>query len=121
MTTTQWWVVNKSFSIFTGLIDLYSKNEFFVFFVILVFSVFFPISKILLLSAIWYLDFRSQNFKIKILKYLNVLSKWSMLDVFVVAIIVVMVKIGSFADVKVRWGILRCSPILRQAFKVEIL
>ena len=105
MTTTQWWIIKKSFSIYTGLIDLFSRNEFFLFFIIIIFSVIFPISKILLLSAIWHLNFKSQNLKIMMLNYLNILSKWSMLDVFIVAILVVMVKIGSFADVQVRWGI----------------
>ena len=36
MTTTQWWIIKKSFSIYTGLIDLYSRNEFFLFFIIII-------------------------------------------------------------------------------------
>jgi len=41
----------------------------------------------------------------KLLHYLSLVSKWSMLDVFIVALLVVIVRLGITGKVEVRWGI----------------
>ena len=64
----------------------------------------FPVAKNLLIALTRYL--RSENLRLdRPLRLLGHISKWSMLDVFLVALLVVIVRLGVFGKVTVRWGI----------------
>jgi len=65
----------------------------------------FPILKTLVLLAIWNLDPAHGERHRRHLGWLASYSKWSMLDVFVVALLVVSVKLGSLAEARVEVGI----------------
>jgi paraquat-inducible protein A len=69
------------------------------------FSVVLPILKILLLDKL----LRSRNRDIerlqKYLHWMHLYGKWSMLDVFVVAVLVAAVKLGAIASVELRFGL----------------
>lgn len=69
------------------------------------FSVVFPILKLLLLFLIWNLEDSNSNRHRRHLKWLATYSKWSMLDVFVVALLVVTVKLGALAQAQVEFGL----------------
>ena len=95
----------RTFSILSGLGSLFKEGEYFLFLIIGVFSVLFPIAKILLLSVIWYFKSLPKDKAKKYLHYLGGISKWSMLDVFIVAILVVIVRLGVLGKVEAHWGI----------------
>ena len=94
----------NEYSVFTGTIGLYHDKEYFLAAILFFFSLVFPIVKLAMLGILW-------NFKLdaltraKILGWLGVLGKWSMLDVFVVAILIVAVKLGPLANVKPGSGV----------------
>ena len=64
----------------------------------------FPITKLAMLWIIWLFKFE-KHVRSKILEALGILGKWSMLDIFVVAILIVAVKLGPLANVTPRVGV----------------
>jgi paraquat-inducible protein A len=95
----------NTFSIHSGLVTLFKEGEYILFLIIFVFTILFPTVKILLLSLIHYFRFWPQEKREKLLHYLSHVSKWSMLDVFIVALLVVIVRLGIAGKVEVRWGL----------------
>jgi paraquat-inducible protein A len=91
-------------SIYSVILGLLKEKEFILFLVIFVFSVIFPVAKNLMIAITRYRHSRTQRWD-KYLRLLGHISKWSMLDVFLVALLVVIVRVGVFGKVTVRWGI----------------
>jgi hypothetical protein len=93
----------RSFSLVGGIVHLFRDGEFFVGSVILVFSVIFPASK---LAALGFSFRAEQGSAERHLGLLEQLGKWSMLDVFVIAALVVCFKgFPGGSHVEVEWGI----------------
>ena len=95
----------NSFSIPSGRVTLFKEGEYILFLIIFVFTILFPTVKILLLAQVHYFRIWPQEKRKKLLHYLSLVSKWSMLDVFIVALLVVIVRLGIAGKVEVRWGI----------------
>lgn len=95
----------NTFSIHTGLVTLFKEGEYILFLLIFVFTILFPVVKILLLAVIHYFRYWPQERLKKLLHVLSQVGKWSMLDVFIVAMLVVIVRLGITGRVEVRWGI----------------
>jgi paraquat-inducible protein A len=95
----------NTFSIHTGLVNLFKEGEYILFLIIFVFTILFPVAKILLLAVIHYFRLWPQERMKKLLYTLGLVSKWSMLDVFIVALLVVIVRLGITGRVEVKWGI----------------
>jgi paraquat-inducible protein A len=95
----------NTFSIYSGLVTLFREAEYILFLIIFVFTILFPLAKIILLFLIHYRQSWSQESRNKILHTLSLISKWSMLDVFIVAMLVVIVRLGITGKVEVEWGI----------------
>ena len=95
----------NTFSIHSGLTTLFKEGEYILFLIIFVFTILFPTVKIILLVLIHYLGFWPHEKRKRLLHYLSLVSKWSMLDVFIVALLVVIVRLGITGRVEVRWGI----------------
>ncbi|MGD9346395.1 MAG: paraquat-inducible protein A [Candidatus Aminicenantes bacterium] len=91
----------NTFSIQSGLATLFKEGEYILFLIIFVFTILFPVAKILLLFLMNYRRSGSPDTKKRLLSYLSCVSKWSMLDVFIVAMLVVIVT----GRIEVRWGI----------------
>lgn len=81
----------SQYSLIHSLKIMWEEGFYFLAFIIFLFSMIFPLAKLIVLSMLYFFTFSNQN-KRKIIHWLGVLGKWSMLDVFVVAIIIVLVK-----------------------------
>ncbi|MBI4355244.1 MAG: paraquat-inducible protein A [Candidatus Omnitrophica bacterium] len=94
----------NSYSVFTGCVGLWRDEEHVLAAVIFFFSIVFPAVKLAALWLIWdaKLGERRRNW---ILHWLGLLGKWSMLDVFVVAVIVVAAKMETLTRVEPQVGI----------------
>jgi|SRR3989338_2612226 len=103
LTVQKIWEKN-TFSIISGIENLYEEKHYFLVFVIFFFSVVFPIGKLLALLVLWLARLKTESQQ-RILYWLEVLGRWSMLDVFVVAVLVVSVKLGVLAKAEPRIGI----------------
>ena len=93
-----------TFSIMTGIESLYRGKYYFLAVLILFFSVVFPIAKLLMLAVIWCLKL-SQETRLKLVKVLGILGKWSMLDVFIVAVMIVISRLSGLMKAEPRPGI----------------
>ena len=98
-------LIQNTFSVLSGLIELLREGQIFLFLVITGFSVVLPILK---LEVLYRLVSKSEVAKEKIIKqlhWMHLYGKWSMLDVFVVAVLVAAVKLGAIANVEMRFGL----------------
>ena len=105
VTLKKFLVIENTFSVLSGTFELLKEGEIFLFILIAGFSVVLPILKILVLNKL--LSNKpgdSENID-KYLHWMHLYGKWSMLDVFVVAVLVVTVKLGAIASVEMRMGL----------------
>jgi len=104
-TVTKLWVFHNDVSVVSGLITLFQQHEYFLFSVLTLFTLVFPLVKLGLLAVIW-LERDQHLERVRRLHHrVEVLGKWSMLDVFVVAILIVTLKSASVADIHVSFGL----------------
>ncbi len=82
-------------SILGGTIDLLSHGNWLVGGVVLLFSVVFPLTKIVLLLELSLLEFLHRRHKARSLRIMEHVGKWSMMDVMLLAFLVMMVKLGN--------------------------
>lgn len=97
--------VQNTFSIVSGTWDLLKDGHFFLFFIIALFSILLPIFKLFFLCVIILTNNSESNFSKKIFRLIHDYGRWSMLDVFVVAVLIVAVKLGAIADVEKHIGL----------------
>ena len=103
LTVRKLWERN-TFSIISGIINLWEGKYYILSLIIFFFSVIFPIVKLVILFVIWFVKLMDHQRK-WLLRGLGFLGKWSMLDVFVTAIIIVSIKLGVLASAKAEIGI----------------
>ncbi len=101
----KFWFFGNSVSLLSAISQLWRGGEQGLALLIGAFSLLFPVIKLLLLLVIWNLeDSGSPRHKVH-LKWLDTYGKWSMLDVFVVALLVVTLKLGMLAHARVEFGL----------------
>ncbi|MEA3413882.1 MAG: paraquat-inducible protein A [Pseudomonadota bacterium] len=105
ITLEKFLVIENTFSVLSGVTELLLGGQWFLFLIIGGFSVVLPILKLVLLFRILGLDHLEREKLGHYLHWMHLYGKWSMLDVFVVAILVVAVKLGAIADVQMRYGL----------------
>jgi len=113
---TKLWVFENQISVVSGLITLLRETEIFLFLILLVFTVIFPFVKIVSLLALWLKPGLTRDQSQKLFHFVSHLGKWSMLDVFIVAILVLTVKSGGVASIRIQDGLFLffCSVMLTQ-------
>jgi paraquat-inducible protein A len=98
---TRFVVFARPFSILDGVRALVDGGDWLVAGVIVCFSVVFPLLKIGALLVLWARLRRGRRLPSRIVAALQSLGKWSMLDVFVVALVIFAMKSQSLADANV--------------------
>ena len=101
---TKLWLFENQISVYQGLQVLWQGSELFLFLILFVFTVCFPFVKINALLALWLYPGLTADRAKTFFKFVSNMGKWSMLDVFVVAILVLTVKSGGLASIKVQGG-----------------
>lgn len=94
----------NTFSVLTGIETLYTEGQHVLAVVVFLFSIVFPIGKLAVLFVLWMGRFESRN-RQTVLKWLTTLGKWSMMDVFIVSMTIVIAKISALADAHACAGI----------------
>ena len=82
-------------SILGGIVELIHHGSYFVGSIVLVFSIVFPLAKILLLVELSWLELLHRKHKAVTLRLMEHLGKWSMMDVMLLAFLVMLVKLGN--------------------------
>lgn len=85
-------------SIVSGIIELFQHGSYFVGGVVFVFSILFPLTKIVLLFELSCLEILNQRHKAFTLRLMEHLGKWSMMDVMLLAFMVMLVKLGDMVE-----------------------
>ena len=104
LTITKLLIVSNEVSILTGLDQLIEEQQYFIFIVIFLFSIILPLLK---LYYLYLLSAKRAVDNQKYTKYLHLMhryGRWSMLDVFVIAILIMTVKLGALASVYIESG-----------------
>lgn len=104
-TMSKFFIFNNTVSLYSVLYDLWAESYYGLFVLIFLFSVVLPVIKI---AMMFYLQLTSSELRShhkKLIGVLEVIGKWSMLDVFVVAVMLVSIKLGPVADITVHYGV----------------
>ena len=85
-------------SLLTGTFELLRHGSLFVGTVVLLFSVIFPLTKILLLLELSWLSLLHRKHKALTYRLMELAGKWSMMDVLLLAFLVMLIKLGSLVE-----------------------
>ncbi len=105
MTVEAFVFLGDEVSILDSVWRLFESGEIFLFVVLSIFSIVFPIVKLVTALYLWFLAPVTRPGFLRTLTWIETLGKWSMLDVFVVALIVVALQISIVSDVALHAGI----------------
>jgi len=100
-------------TILQGVVDLWKSGTPGIAILVLLCSIVIPLAKIIglfFLCITWKLHSSKQNSNL--LRCIEIIGRWSMLDVFLVAILVAIVKLGSFASVQAELGLVAFSCVV---------
>ena len=94
----------STYSIWAGITELWKSHHYFLAALIFFFSMIFPSAKLLSLLTVWFVPLTYET-RAKSLNLLEILGRWSMLDVYVVAVLVVLIKAKDIVDANASIGI----------------
>ena len=102
-TLEKFYFFSNTVSVLSALASLLDEGHLLLFFIIFTFSIVFPLFKLIVMLYIW--NSEAGAIIQKLLKVIHHLGKWSMLDVFVVALLVVSIKFDQMAEMQVHYGL----------------
>lgn len=105
ITISQFIVVTTTFSIVSGVVELLRNGQFLLFILVAAFSVVLPVLKIGVLFRLLSARMLTSPGIQRYLRLMHDYGRWAMLDVMVVALLVVMVKLGTIASIEVHYGL----------------
>jgi len=105
MTVERLFFFDEEVSVLEGLYGLLMRGDIGLFAIIVVFTVIFPVIKLLLGFHLWRnRDVTAPGFDQR-LRRIETLGRWSMLDVFLVSLTVAAVEVSVIAEVHLHWGL----------------
>ncbi len=102
---TKLWIFDDAVSVVGGIFTLFQEGEYFLFAVLTLFTLVFPCVKLGLLGVIWMERAHDLARVRRLHGWVAALGKWSMLDVFVVAILIVTMKAAGLAKLQIGVGL----------------
>ncbi len=105
MTVNKFLILTERISILQGCLTLWREGEYFLFAIIALFSIVFPLLKLGLALNLWYRANPASAFLQRRLGWIEQAGRWSMLDVFVVALTVVAIEVSLISDVTLHAGL----------------
>lgn len=105
ITISKFIVVNNSFSVVSGALELFSDGQLLLFLLVVGFSIVLPIMKITVLFKLLSLIEPNDPKTRRYLHLMHDYGRWAMLDVMVVAVLIVTVKLGAIASIEVHFGL----------------
>ena len=102
-TLEKFYFFSNTVTLLSALFSLIDKGHTFLFLIIFIFSIVFPLFKLFVMLYIW--NSPAGTTLQNLMKLIHHLGKWSMLDVFVVALMVVSIKLDQMAEMKIHYGL----------------
>ena len=123
-------LISTPYSILDVTLALFESGEWPVAVIVGTFSLLFPAAKLLLMLGVWHRMRRGRTAPGRLLQALDLVGRWSMLDVLAAAVIVFAIKTNALADARFEPGVYfflasivataLCSMLLkRQARQLE--
>jgi len=104
MTIERLFFLEERVSLIEGILELFREDHVFLGLLVGAFSIVFPALKIFIALFLWQsVDAERGNFS-RILSWLERLGRWSMLDVFIVALLVIASQVSLISDVATHFG-----------------
>jgi paraquat-inducible protein A len=103
-------------TVWDGVVSLAEQNQWFVAIVVLLASIVIPVLKLtgllyLVISVRFNLGRRLRE-RTRIYRFIDVIGPWAMLDVFLLAVLVALVKLGSLATILAGPGLIAFSAVV---------
>lgn len=119
MTVRTLLVFYNEVSIIEGALRMIESGDYLLVAIIIVFTIVFPVCKLVLAFLVWQRLDSPHSGLGQALRWVELFSKWSMLDVFVVALVVVIAKISLISDVTIHLGLyVFCGAVMLSMFAV---
>jgi paraquat-inducible protein A len=104
LTIEKFVVLENTFSVVSGVFELLKEGQWLLFVLLAAFSIVLPLLKIFVLYRVVARTAAASNYH-RHIRRIHDYGKWSMLDVFVVAVLIVALKLGYVFDVQVHIGL----------------
>ena len=104
-TVERFFLLKDEVSVIRSLFLLFEDGEYLLLTILFVFTIVFPFVKLILSVKLWYFTRIEAEGAGRALGWLEAASRWSMLDVFVVALLVISVKTSLIAEIVVHIGL----------------
>lgn len=108
------------YSLFTSMRMMWTNGYHILAAVIFLFSIIFPYVKLIALTVIWFYPMAAAARKTAIF-WLSMLGKWSMLDVFVLALLIVLLESKHFVKAEPRPGVYVFAGAILVSMVVSLL
>ena len=105
MTVQKWLVFTQTYTLGAGLLRLFAAKHYVLFLLVGTFSLVVPLVKMGLLALACNLPSWTPVHSHRLLHWLALCGKWSMLDVFLVAILITVGTVRGIATVEVQYGV----------------
>lgn len=105
LTITKLLMFSNSFSVLSGVYELWQNGHFLLFVVVAGFSIVMPLMKIAVLFRLLVKPRHVSSSFNRLLHLMHEYGRWSMLDVMVVAVLIMTVKLGAIASIEVHDGL----------------
>jgi paraquat-inducible protein A len=99
------WLWRTKFSIWRVVEGLWADREYFICAIIVLFSMVFPVVKLVAGLWVWARVDALSNAARRAVGFVGTLGKWSMVDVFVVALLVAAIQVSIITNVAIHAGI----------------
>ena len=101
----KFYIFNDTFSLLGGVIYLFQQGEVLLFLILFAFSIVLPLYKIVISYLLVSERSKDTDRKMNTVKRLALIGKWSMSDVFVIAVLAATVKLNMIATIEVHIGL----------------
>ncbi len=105
MTMTKFYFIGNSFSVISGIQELYLNGQYPLLIIISAFSIVLPLLKIYVLFRLVGKHASEPKTLQRYMHLMHEYGRWAMLDVMVVAVLIVTVKLGAVASIEVHYGL----------------
>ncbi|VAW91329.1 Paraquat-inducible protein A [hydrothermal vent metagenome] len=105
MTMSKFYFIDNSFSIISGVYELYLNEQYLLFLIITAFSIALPLLKVYVLFRVVGNHATEPKTLKRYMHLMHEYGRWAMLDVMVVAVLIVTVKLGAVASIEVHYGL----------------
>jgi len=99
---------NESDTIMSGVLVLLESGSWPIALLVFIASIVVPLLKIIALALLWWTAWRrSSRFRLqrsRLYRMVEFIGRWSMLDIYAIALLATLVQIQSFANIIVGWG-----------------